>query len=174
MGSVDKSVRQILRKNILFPAIAVSVVLLDQLSKAWILATLKLHDGFSLIDGFFNITHIRNPGAAFGFLAAAPPMFRYIFFMVVTLAAILLILHYFRVSRIEAPSLVVALALILAGAVGNLIDRVRFGEVVDFLDVYLGSYHWPAFNVADSAITVGAAILIVVLLRKRKERTEGN
>jgi signal peptidase II len=162
------------KKNILFLAIAVPVVLLDQLSKAWILATLKLHDGFPLIDGFFNITHIRNPGAAFGFLAAAPPMFRYIFFMVVTLAAILLILHYFRVSRIEAPSLVVALALILAGAVGNLIDRVRFGEVVDFLDVYLGSYHWPAFNVADSAITVGAAILIVVLLRKRKERTEGN
>jgi signal peptidase II len=162
------------KKNILFPAIAVPVVLLDQLSKAWILATLKLHDGFPLIDGFFNITHIRNPGAAFGFLAAAPPMFRYIFFMVVTLAAILLILHYFRVSRIEAPSLVAALALILAGAVGNLIDRVRFGEVVDFLDVYLGSYHWPAFNVADSAITVGAAILITVLLRKRKERTEGN
>jgi signal peptidase II len=162
------------KKNILFPAIAVPVVLLDQLSKAWILATLKLHDGFPLIDGFFNITHIRNPGAAFGFLAAAPPMFRYIFFMVVTLAAILLILHYFRVSRIEAPPLVVALALILAGAVGNLIDRVRFGEVVDFFDVYLGSYHWPAFNVADSAITVGAAILITVLLRKRKERTEGN
>jgi signal peptidase II len=162
------------KKNILFPAIAVPVVLLDQLSKAWILATLKLHDGFPLIDGFFNITHIRNPGAAFGFLAAAPPMFRYIFFMVVTLAAILLILHYFRVSRIEAPSLVAALALILAGAVGNLIDRVRFGEVVDFFDVYLGSYHWPAFNVADSAITVGAAILITVLLRKRKERTEGN
>ncbi|MCX5821010.1 MAG: signal peptidase II [Deltaproteobacteria bacterium] len=162
------------KKNILFLAITVLVVLLDQLSKAWILATLRFHEGFPLIDGFFNIVHMRNPGAAFGFLAAAPPLFRHIFFIAVTLAAILLILHYLRVSRIEAPSLVSALALILAGAVGNLIDRVRFGEVVDFLDVYIGSYHWPAFNVADSAITVGAAILMMVLLMRRKERTEGN
>ena len=162
------------KKNILFLAITVLVVLLDQATKAWIISTMRLYDSFAVIGGFFNITHVRNPGAAFGFLAAAPPMFRYTFFIVVTVAAILLILHYLRISRIEAPSLVSALALILAGAVGNLIDRVRFGEVVDFLDVYLGSYHWPAFNVADSAITVGAAILIVVLLQKRKGRTEGN
>ena len=130
--------RRILRKkNILFLAITVLVVLLDQATKAWILSTVRLYDSFAVIGGLFNITHVRNPGAAFGFLAAAPPLF-------------------------------------LAGAVGNLIDRVRFGEVVDFLDVYIGSYHWPAFNVADSAITVGAAILIAVLLRRRKERTEGN
>jgi signal peptidase II len=174
-GNVHKSMRRILRKkNILFLTIVALVVLLDQLSKAWILATLKLHEGFSLIVGFFNIVHARNPGAAFGFLAAAPPLLRYIFFITVTLAAILLILYYLRVSRIEETSLISALALILAGAVGNLIDRVRFGEVVDFLDVFVGSHHWPAFNVADSAITFGAAILIVVLLRKRKERTEEN
>jgi len=167
--------RRILRKkNILFLTITALVVLLDQLSKAWILATLRLHEGFSLIDGFFNIVHVRNPGAAFGFLAAAPQLFRYIFFISVTLAAILLILHYLRVSRIEETSLVSVLALILAGAVGNLIDRIRFGEVVDFLDVYIGAHHWPAFNVADSAISVGAVYLIVILLRRRKERTEGN
>jgi signal peptidase II len=160
--------RTLQKKNILFLAITVPVVLLDQLSKAWILATLKLHEGFSLIDGFFNIVHVRNPGAAFGFLAGAPPLFRHIFFIAVTVAAILLIFHYLRASRIQDTSLV------LAGAVGNLVDRVRFGEVVDFLDVYIGSYHWPAFNVADSAISVGAAILIVVLLRRRTERTEGN
>jgi signal peptidase II len=167
--------RRILRKrNILFLAATFLVILLDQATKAWIISTMRLYDSFAVIGGFFNLTHVRNPGAAFGFLAGASPLFRYIFFMVVTVAAILLILHYLRVSRIEAPSLVSALALILAGAVGNLIDRVRFGEVVDFLDVYIVSYHWPAFNVADSAITVGAAILIVVLFRKRKERTEGN
>jgi len=167
--------RRILRKrNILFLAATFLVILLDQATKAWIISTMRLYDSFVVIGGFFNITHVRNPGAAFGFLAAAPPMFRYTFFIVVTVAAILLILHYLRISRIEAPSLVSALALILAGAVGNLIDRVRFGEVVDFLDVYIVSYHWPAFNVADSAITVGAAILIVVLLQKRKGRTEGN
>ena len=167
--------RRILRKrNILFLAATFLVILLDQATKAWIISTMRLYDSFAVIGGFFNITYVRNPGAAFGFLAGASPLFRYIFFLAVTVAAILLILHYLRVSRIEETFLVSALALILAGAVGNLIDRVRFGEVVDFLDVYIGSYHWPAFNVADSAITVGAAILIAVLLRKRKERTEGN
>ena len=160
------------RKNILFLAIAGLVVLLDQLSKAWILSTLKIHEGFSLVDGFFNIVHVRNPGAAFGFLSGAPPMFRYTFFIVVTVAAILLILHYLRTSRIETPFLASTLALILAGAVGNLIDRVRFGEVVDFLDVYVGAHHWPAFNVADSAISVGAVCLVAILLRRRKEPTE--
>lgn len=162
------------KRNILFLTITFLVTLLDQATKACIISTMRLYDSFVVIEGFFNITHVRNPGAAFGFLAAAPPMFRYIFFIVVTVAAILLILHYLRISRIEETSLVSALALILAGAVGNLIDRVRFGEVVDFLDVYIVSYHWPAFNVADSAITVGATILIVVLLQKRKGRTEGN
>ena len=167
--------RRILRKkNILFLAITVLVVFLDQATKVWIISTLGLHEGFPLIDGFFSIVHVRNPGAAFGFLASAPPLFRYLFFIAVTVAAIVLILHYLRVSRIEEPSLVSALALILAGAVGNLIDRIRFGEVVDFLDVYIGSHHWPAFNVADSAITVGAGVLMAALLRRRKERTEAN
>lgn len=161
------------RKNILFLTVAVLVVVLDQLSKAWILATLRLHEGFPLIDGFFNIIHVRNPGAAFGFLAGAPPMFRYAFFIAVTVAAILLILHYLRTSRIDSPFLAASLALILAGAVGNLIDRIRFGEVVDFLDVYIGSHHWPAFNVADSSISVGAACLILILLKKRNEPAEG-
>jgi len=168
-------VKQTLQKrNILFLTITLVVMLLDQATKAWIIATVHLHDSFVVIGGFFNITHVRNPGAAFGFLAGAPPLFRYLFFLAVTVAAIVLILHYLRVSRIEAPSLVSALALILAGAAGNLIDRVRFGEVVDFLDVYIGSHHWPAFNVADSAITVGAGVLMAVLLRRRKERTEAN
>ena len=162
------------KKNILFLAITVLVVFLDQATKVWIISTLGLHEGFPLIDGFFSIVHVRNPGAAFGFLASAPPLFRYLFFIAVTVAAIVLILHYLRVSRIEEPSLVSALALILAGAVGNLIDRIRFGEVVDFLDVYIGSHHWPAFNVADSAITVGAGVLMAALLRRRKERTEAN
>jgi signal peptidase II len=162
------------KKNIIFSAVAVAVVLLDQLTKAWIVSTMNLHESFAVIGGFFDITHVRNPGAAFGFLAGASPLFRYSFFLAVTVAAILLILHYFRTSRIEEPLQVSALALILAGAVGNLIDRVRFGEVVDFLDVYVGSHHWPAFNVADSAISVGAAILVLALLRKRKDPTEGN
>jgi signal peptidase II len=158
------------RKHVLFVAIAGLVVLLDQLSKAWILSTLKLHEGFSVIGGLLNIVHVRNPGAAFGFLAEAPPLFRHLFFIVVTVAAILLILHYLRTSRVESPFMASALALILSGAVGNLIDRVRFGEVVDFIDVYAGSHHWPAFNVADSAISVGALCLIVLMTGKGREK----
>ncbi|MHB9099552.1 MAG: signal peptidase II [Syntrophales bacterium] len=158
------------KKNILFLAIAVPVVVLDQLTKAWILATLRLHEGFPVIDGFFDIIHVRNPGAAFGFLAGVSPVFRSVFFLSVTLAAMILIIHYLRASRNDETSLVVSLALILAGAAGNLIDRIRFGEVVDFLDVYVGTHHWPAFNVADAAITTGASLLALILLGRKKDR----
>jgi signal peptidase II len=168
----NTEVRGLKKKNILFLAIAGLVILLDQLTKGWIIATMRLHDAYPVIDGFFNIIYVRNPGAAFGFLAGASPLFRSIFFLAVTLAAVLLILHYLRQTSIEQISLVLSLALILAGALGNLIDRVRFGEVVDFLDIYLGAHHWPAFNVADAAITTGASVLAILLLGKRKEMPE--
>lgn len=159
-----------MKKNILFFVIASAVILVDQLTKAWILSTLSLHQSFSVVTGFFDITHVRNPGAAFGFLAGASPLFRYGFFIAVTVAAILFILHYLRTTKNDEIPLVLSLALILAGAVGNLIDRLRFGEVVDFLDVYVGSYHWPAFNVADAAISTGAVILTITLLRRGKQK----
>jgi signal peptidase II len=162
----QKGATDLRKKNVLFLAIASIVVLLDQLTKAWIVSTMGLHEVYAVIGGF-NIVHIRNPGAAFSFLAGASPAFRSIFFLVVGVAAILLILHYLRMRRTDDISMVVPLALILAGAVGNLIDRVRFGEVVDFLDVYVGSFHWPAFNVADSAITTGAVLLILLIIRRR-------
>lgn len=129
---------------------------------------MRLHESFAVIDGFFNITSVRNPGAAFGFLAGAPPLFRAVFFIAVTVGAIVLILYYLRISMIDDYPIILSLSLIFSGAAGNLIDRVRFGEVVDFLDVYAGSYHWPAFNVADSAITVGATVMIFAILRRRK------
>ncbi|MCE5281338.1 MAG: signal peptidase II [Deltaproteobacteria bacterium] len=157
-----------MRRNILFLATTALLIVLDQLTKAWVLASLKLHEGFAVIDGFFNIVHVRNPGAAFGFLAGASPVFRSAFFIAVTVAAILLILHYLRRTRIGETSLVFSLALILSGALGNLIDRVRFGEVVDFLDVYVGAHHWPAFNVADTAISTGAALLVLLMFRRRR------
>jgi signal peptidase II len=130
---------------------------------------MRLHESIPVIQGLFSITHVRNPGAAFGFLADASPLFRAIFFVAVTVLAIFLVLHYIWKSRDEEPRLTFALSLILSGAVGNLIDRVRLGEVIDFLDVYIGSYHWPAFNVADSAISVGAVILFVELTRRGRE-----
>jgi signal peptidase II len=161
------------KKHILLLTIAGLLILLDQITKAWITTTMRIHEGFPVVEGFFNIVHVRNPGAAFGFLAGASPAFRSVFFIAVTAAAILLILQYLRKARVDELSLVAALALIIAGAVGNLIDRVRFGEVVDFLDVYVGIHHWPAFNVADSAITTGALLLAMILLRRRMDGRGG-
>jgi signal peptidase II len=146
------------------------ILLLDQITKFYVDSSMRLHESIPVIQGFFNITYVRNPGAAFGFLADASPLFRSIFFVAVTVLAIILVVHYIWKSRAEEPFLTFALALILAGAVGNLIDRVRLGEVIDFLDVYIGSYHWPAFNVADSAISVGAVILFIELTRRVSEK----
>lgn len=145
------------------------VVLLDVVTKAYVASTLFLHESFAVIEGFFNITYVRNPGAAFGFLAGASPGFRITFFLSITLAVIGMILYYIWKSHEKEMFETFSLSLILSGALGNMIDRVRFGEVIDFIDVYIGSHHWPAFNVADSAISIGAAFLIFSLLRHKEE-----
>jgi signal peptidase II len=110
-----------------------------------------------------------NPGAAFGFLANASATFRYFFFTGITIAVILLIIYYVMKSKPQNMLMVISLTLIFAGAVGNLIDRIRFGAVVDFLDVYIGTAHWPAFNVADSAISVGAVLMIWGMITSREK-----
>ena len=158
-----------MRKNygIFFITLAL-VTALDQFSKWYITSTMSLHASYPVIDGFFNITYIRNPGAAFGFLANAAPLFRSGFLITVSVAAIVMILWYLARDRSVGVLLTAALALITGGAAGNLIDRVRFGNVVDFLDVYAGTWHWPAFNVADSAISIGAVLLVVEMFRRKK------
>lgn len=156
------------KKYLLFFVTTATVIILDQIMKAYVISTMSIHESFAVIEGFFNITYIRNPGAAFGFLAGASPIFRQVFFLSAAIAVILLILHGIRKSGEKEFLLVFSLSLLLAGAAGNLIDRVRFGEVVDFLDVYLGHYHWPAFNIADVAISTGAAILILIMLKRKK------
>jgi len=158
------------KKYTLFGATTVLIIILDQITKFYVDASMRLHESIPVIQGLFSITYVRNPGAAFGFLADASPLFRSIFFVAVTVLAIILVVHYIWKSRAEEPFMTFALALILSGAVGNLIDRVRLGEVIDFLDVYIGSYHWPAFNVADSAISVGAVILFIGLTRRGRKR----
>jgi len=146
------------------------ILLLDQITKFYVDSSMRLHETIPVIQGLFSITYVRNPGAAFGFLADASPLFRSIFFVAVTILAIILVVHYIWKSKAEEPFLTFALSLILSGAVGNLIDRVRLGEVIDFLDVYIGSYHWPAFNVADSAISVGAVIVFIEITRRGRQR----
>ncbi len=136
------------------------------------MARFSLHESLSVIPGFFDLTYVRNPGAAFGFLAQASPAFRSFFFSAVAVVAVFLIL-YFIIRHKEGTLLqTTALSLISGGALGNLLDRVRFGEVVDFLDFYVGSYHWPAFNVADSAISVGACLLLYEIFRKKEKQPE--
>jgi signal peptidase II len=159
------------KKYIIFFATFALMVLLDFVTKAYISSTMLLHESFPVIEGFFNITYVRNPGAAFSILADAPAAFRSIFFIAVTSVAILCILYYVIKDTSEDLLMTFGLSLIMSGAVGNLIDRVRLGEVVDFIDVYIGSYHWPAFNVADSAITVGAFLLILEIFRANKKNT---
>jgi len=148
--------------------VAFLVVLVDQVSKYCIRSALTLHESIPVIDGFFNITYVRNPGAAFGFLAGTSPALRSVFLIAVTLIVIVLIV--IMIGRNQSPDglFTSSLSLVLGGAVGNLIDRIYFGEVTDFLDVYMGAAHWPAFNAADSAITVGAVILILGMIRRKK------
>ncbi|HOI74326.1 MAG TPA: signal peptidase II [Syntrophales bacterium] len=161
-----------LRKQAPLLAIVILVVLADQVTKAWVTTAMNLHESIQVIPGLFSITYVRNPGAAFGFLAGASPLVRLTFFIAVTLLAIGLILYSLFKDRFIQASWRIPLVLILSGALGNLADRVRFGEVIDFLDFYIGSAHWPAFNVADSAITVGAVLLTILAFRGEKDVLE--
>ena len=143
------------------------VVLADQISKALILKYLPLHNSIAVIAGFFDITHIRNPGGAFGLMANVGPTVRTVVFLIISTLAVGLILYFYSKTPSRYALLSTGFALIFGGAIGNLIDRFRFGNVVDFLDVYIGNFHWPAFNIADSAITVGIFIFIFHLLFKK-------
>ena len=154
-----------------FYLIALAVILLDQVTKLAIVRTLQLGQGIPVIPGFFDIVFVRNPGAAFGFLATLSEQVRNPFFIVISLAAVVLILVYHTWYLHSHRLISIGLGLVLGGAVGNLIDRLRYGMVVDFLDVHVFQYHWPAFNAADSAISIGVSLMILdMLLDWRRER----
>ncbi|MCF8078961.1 MAG: signal peptidase II [Desulfobacterales bacterium] len=157
-------------KYVRFAAIAAFVILLDQFSKLVVLNTIPLYDSIPVVPGFFHLTHIQNPGGAFGFLARQGALVRNIVFLFVSVVALCLIFIFYRNTPSTHRWLGAGFALIFGGAVGNLIDRVRFGRVVDFLDVFIGEYHWPAFNVADSAVTIGIGIFIFHILLNRLPR----
>jgi len=141
--------------------VATAILVLDQATKFFIDRTFRLYESVPVIENFFHITYVRNKGAAFGILADSA--IRVPFFITVATVAALGILWYLRQLREDQRLLQFALSLVFAGAVGNLIDRVRLGEVIDFLDVHWYQHHWPAFNVADSAITVGVGLLLLDL-----------
>lgn len=145
-----------------FLPVFLATLLLDQWSKQWILARFEYGELRTVIPGFFNLTHVRNPGGAFSLLATLPESVRQGFFLVTGGLAIALLLLFLR--RIDARDGLAATAIggVLGGAIGNLMDRVRHGEVVDFLDFRLiGGYVWPTFNLADCWIVVGVALLML-------------
>lgn len=143
------------------------LVVLDQLSKVVVSNWLQLYESVAVLP-FFNFTLLHNPGAAFSFLADAAGWQRW-FFTAIALFVSVVITVWLRRLPAEEKWQAAALALILGGALGNVIDRLRFGYVVDFLDFYYQQWHWPAFNIADSAITVGVTILLWVTFRGNKQ-----
>lgn len=146
--------------------LAALVIGLDQATKLWVLATFHLGESIAVTD-FFNLVLVFNRGAAFSFLAAAGGWQKW-FFVVLALGISVWLVVMIRHHAME-KLMPAALALVLGGALGNVIDRLRFGAVVDFLDFHVAGWHWPAFNVADSAITVGVALLLWQQITHKEE-----
>jgi signal peptidase II len=146
--------------------VALGVFVLDQVTKAVVARTMTLHDVIPIVP-VFAFTYVRNTGAAFGILAAAPPAIRLPFLLGVTALAIVALVSFLRRTPADQWWTAAALGGILGGAVGNLVCRVRYGEVVDFLLLHWGELQWPAFNVADSAISVGVVAVLVASFRER-------
>jgi len=133
-------------------------ILLDQITKLAVVDRLTAYVDVIPLTGFFNLVHVHNTGAAFSLFADQPGWQRFFFLGIAVVATVVIL--YLLQKTAGRPRFSIALALILGGALGNVIDRIVYGHVIDFLDFYLGTWHWPAFNVADSAITLGAALLI--------------
>ena len=150
-------------------AVSLAVLFLDQWTKGIITRTMEVHQSRTILDDFFDLTYVRNTGAAFGLFASVDSSMKAIVLNSVAVVVFLIVSAYALRSSHKSVRLQVGLALILGGAVGNLLDRVRFGYVVDFLDFSISGHHWPAFNVADSAICVGVGLLFLDMLRNESE-----
>ena len=148
------------------------VLVLDQVTKIVAYSLLQEGESVAVIPGFFNFTLVYNPGAAFGMFADWPDLWRRTVLSLVSLVAMFVVLRFMQEeAKNDLPSQY-ALAAILGGAFGNIIDRIRFDRVVDFIDVYWAQYHWPAFNIADSAISIGVCVLILRVVAKGTETQE--
>jgi signal peptidase II len=153
-------------KRVHFLILSAAVILLDLWTKSLVLARIELHEAVTVIPNFFQLVHVRNTGAAFGLGANASSKLVPILLNVGAIAVFCVVVVYALRTAVTDRLLQTGLHLILGGAIGNLLDRFRFGYVVDFLDVYVGRSHWPAFNVADSAICIGIALLFFDMRKK--------
>jgi len=159
----------------LFIAISIIVIALDFYTKYLVMAKMYLGESIPILSNYLNLTYVRNSGAAFGFLAQTQSPWKPVFFWSVSVFAIVFLIYYYLSTPKAAIKTRCALSLLFGGALGNIIDRMRWGEVIDFIDVYWGKYHWPAFNIADSCICVGMGLLVYCMIRdeaqnKRKEK----
>jgi len=148
---------------------AAVMVALDQATKLWVSSTMEVWTGKAIIPGFFNLVHVLNRGAAWGFLDNENIDWQRPMFIAITFVALGFIGYMLKTTEESDKWMISGLGLIAGGAIGNLIDRVRLGVVIDFLDCYVGNYHWPAFNIADCALTVGAGCIILSMFLNRNQ-----
>lgn len=144
-----------------FLVVSALIVALDQWTKLWIEAVLEPHERLEVVPGFFDLVHVQNTGIAFGLFPAGRELGGTLVLTALGFAALAIVSIYFRRTSEREPLLLLSLSLVLGGAVGNLVDRILLRAVTDFLDVYVDTHHWPAFNVADSAVTVGIILMLV-------------
>lgn len=155
--------------------IASLVVLLDRLSKLAVSQHISLNEGIDLVPGVFRLTHVQNQGAAFGLFSESPSEWKVTMLILFSVAALAVLSTLLWKNGNAMNKTAVALSLVFGGALGNLWDRVANGRVIDFFDFYLGSHHWPAFNVADSAIVIGALLLLgEIFLAPQEEKVVSN
>jgi signal peptidase II len=149
------------------------IYMVDQTTKAWAVRTLRHRDDLTIIPGFFDLIYTENPGIAFGQLQGGGSIGRWFFVVVAVLAAVAVFYYFLRTSRND-DRVLGACALVLAGILGNLTDRIRFGYVVDFIALHAGQYHWPTFNVADASICIGALLLAYDIVFEARKKPVGS
>ena len=158
-----------MKNNAPYFLLTIALVALDQATKHIIARTVDLYESVPVIPGFFNITRVHNKGAIFGTFSQANNKLVFALLTAASLAALALVVYYFFKTPAGDKLMKVALTLIMAGALGNQFDRLIRGHVIDFLDFYVGQAHWPFFNAADSCITIGACLMLVILFRRKPE-----
>ena len=170
MGDRQRLIESMRKYHII---IAAMIVLCDRMTKWLVSQKITLHDSIDVVPGLFRLTHVQNQGAAFGLFSESPAEWRVAMLIMFSFAALAVVSALLWKNGNALNATAIALSLVFGGALGNLWDRVTSGRVVDFLDFYLGSHHWPAFNIADSAIVVGALLLLSeIFLTPQEEKSQ--
>ncbi len=156
-----------MKRRIFYFLFILILLAVDQLTKAIVVQKIPFLNSKSIIPGFFNLTYIRNRGAIFGFFSQSGSQLLYIMLTLASLAALVFVAFYFFKIPTSERFMMISLSLILAGALGNLIDRIFRGYVIDFLDFYVKKWHWPSFNISDASITIGAFFIIFIFFFRK-------